>query len=164
MTFLPAEQYALIERAMPIACVDFVPVRLTVDGSVESGLILRESPFGQVWCHLGGRIQRGETVRDALQRHSIDTLGVGLLLEDDPQPRRVHQWFPDDMRPELVISHGTDPRKHAIGLSFVAELDGEPTARNEALDFQFVDAARLPEPMWPGSAKLIELLLGDYSS
>ena len=158
MTYLPSDEYARIERSMPIACVDFIPVRISVDGGVEVGLILRDSPFGRVWCHLGGRIQRGETIREALQRHSEDTLGVSLRLEDDPQPRRVHQWFPNDLRPELVIAHGNDPRKHAIGLSFVAELDGDATPRNEALDFCFVEVDRLPEPMWPGSAQLIELL------
>tara|TARA_B100000378_G_scaffold249645_1_gene223154 strand:+ start:208 stop:669 length:462 start_codon:yes stop_codon:yes gene_type:complete len=153
-----------MERSMPIACVDFVPVRNTADGHREVGVILRNSPFGKVWCHLGGRIQRGETIRDALQRHAADTLGTTLVLTDDPQPTRVHQWFPHDLQHDLEIDHGDDPRKHAIGLSFVVELDGDPSPQNEALDFAFVPADALPEPMWPGSAKLIELLLSDYSS
>ncbi|MDZ8170731.1 DUF4916 domain-containing protein [Microbacterium xanthum] len=164
MTFLPRDQYELIERTMPIACVDFVPVRTTADGHREVGLILRDSPFGQVWCHLGGRIHRGETIRDALQRHATDTLGTRLALDDDPQPTRVHQWFPSDLQPDLAIDHGSDPRKHAIGLSFIVELDGDPSPQNEALDFAFVPADALPEPMWPGSAKLIDLLLRDYAS
>ncbi|WP_196215798.1 DUF4916 domain-containing protein [Microbacterium sp. ZXX196] len=164
MTYLPREQYELIEQTMPIACVDFVPVRTAAAGHREVGLILRKSPFGEVWCHLGGRIQRGETIRDALQRHAVDTLGVRLVLEEDPQPARVHQWFPRDLQPDLTIDHGDDPRKHAIGLSFVVELDGDPAPQNEALDFTFVPANALPRPMWPGSARLIALLLGDYAS
>ncbi len=164
MTFLPHDQYELVERSTPIACVDFIPARTAVGGHRDVGLIFRDSPFGKVWCHLGGRIRRGETIRDALQRHATETLGTSLVLNADPQPTRVHQWFPSELQPNLAIEHGDDPRKHAIGLSFVVELESDPVPKNEALDFAFVPANMLPEPMWPGSAKLIELLVSNYSS
>ncbi|MGZ0711703.1 DUF4916 domain-containing protein (plasmid) [Coraliomargarita sp. W4R53] len=152
--FLPADLYAQIESSMPIACVDFVPVR-----DCKAGLILRHSPFGSVWCHLGGRIERGETIRDALRRHASDTLGVGLDLPLDPQPAYVYQWFPAAIRPNDGTVHGVDPRKHAIGLSFVVELEGEPAPQNEALDFEWFDRDALPEMMWPGSANLVRRLI-----
>lgn len=141
---------------MPIICVDFIPVRRT-KGRTEIGLILRDSPFGKVWCHLGGRIFRGETIADALQRHCQDTLNTNLILEPDPQPGHVYQWFPpaDTPRSAEDFSHGRDPRKHSIGLSFTAELDGVPSPRNEALDFGWFASPQLPEPLWPGCRDLL---------
>ncbi len=158
MSFLPDDLYATIERSIPVACVDFVPVRRSGTG-LEVGLILRRSPFGRVWCHLGGRIRYGETVRQAIVRHSVDTIGVIPIVAPDPQPDFVYQWFPPPVAPRDGTGHGNDPRKHAIGLSFLVEIDAEPDPGNEALDFRFADPLRLPDPMWPGSAQLIGELI-----
>lgn len=159
MTFLPADLYSQIEQSMPIACVDFVPVRTAVDGRREIGLILRDSPFGEVWCHLGGRVNRGETIAQALRRHARDTLDVDLAIEPNAQPDYVYEWFPPEIAPGDGTLHGDDPRKHAIGLSFVVELVGDPSPRNEASNFGWFPPEELPEPMWSGSADLIEALL-----
>jgi hypothetical protein len=75
------------------------------------------------------------------------------------QPDYVYQWFPADIAPTDGTAHGDDPRKHAIGLSFVVTVDGVPSPQNEALDFDYFDVAELPEPMWPGSADLLERVL-----
>lgn len=158
MTYLPDDVYALIERSMPIACVDFVPMRVTTGGRREVGLILRDSPFGHVWCHLGGRVNRGETIVGALRRHAADTLDVDLDIEPNAQPTYVYEWFPADVAPVDDTTYGADPRKHAIGLSFVVALNGDPKPRNEALDFGYFDLSALPAPMWPGSAELVGLL------
>lgn len=154
VNLLPDDLYATIERSMPMACVDFVEV---TDAGV--GLILRDSPFGQVWCHLGGRILRGETIADALRRHAHDTLRVELTLPADPQPGYVYQWFPDDIRPnDDGVDHGHDPRKHAIGLSFIVDFIGAAAPQNEALDYQHFAVDALPEPLWPGTAELLRRL------
>lgn len=160
MLFLPADLYALVEQSVPIACVDFVPERWDHSGrspQKQYGLIRRHSPFGEVWCHLGGRIGRGESVREALQRHADDTLAVSLELPDDPQPSYVYQWFPPDDRPRdaATLSFGDDPRKHAIGLSFVVDVLGEPVPRNEALEFGWFALDALPQPLWPGARTLL---------
>lgn len=159
MRFLPADLYARIEQSMPIACVDFVPVR-HVEGRIEIGLILRDSPFGRVWCHLGGRIARGESIADALQRHSRDTLDTDMILDLDPQPSYVYQWFPPEDRPESAqhFRHGEDPRKHSVGLSFTTQLAGDPRPRNEALDFSWFSPNAIPEPLWPGCRDLLARL------
>ncbi|MEN2740524.1 DUF4916 domain-containing protein [Microbacterium sp. X-17] len=162
MTFLPDELYAEIERSMPIACVDFVPIRQDDPSGATIGLILRDSPFGRVWCHLGGRILRGETLADALRRHADDTLGVELDLPLDPQPLLVYPWYPADVAPADGTPFGEDPRKHAIGLSFVVTMSGVPAPRNEAYEFRFFAPDALPEPMWPGSADLVARLLARY--
>ena len=82
-----------------------------------------------------------------------------MVLEHDPQPDFVYQWFPPTVAPDDGTAHGDDPRKHAIGLSFLVEIDGEPAPRNEALDFRYVEASALPDRIWPGSAELIAELI-----
>ena len=151
---LPADLYAQIEHSMPLACVDFVPVH---EGKV--GLIFRESPFGRVWCHLGGRVLRGETLAGALRRHAADTLAVDLVLPPDPQPGYVYQWFPPELMPDDELQHGSDPRKHAIGLSYAVEILGVPVPQNEALDFAWFSGDALPEPLWPGTAQMLDRLI-----
>ncbi|MBB5743395.1 ADP-ribose pyrophosphatase YjhB (NUDIX family) [Microbacterium ginsengiterrae] len=164
MSFLPPELYATLERSVPLACVDFVPVRESRAGSAEVGLILRDSPFGQVWCHLGGRIRHGETIAQAIQRHALDTLSIRVDIPEDPQPAWVYQWFPPEVAPVVDWAFGTDPRKHAIGLSFVTSLMGDPTPRNEALDFEFFSLDALPEPLWPGCEDLLGRMLSSSLS
>lgn len=156
MSYLPDALYAQIESSVPIACVDFVPVRVAGTGAREIGLILRDSPHGRVWCHLGGRVQRGETIAQALRRHAAETLGVDLSLALNPQPRYVYEWFPRDVAPTDGTTFGDDPRKHSIGLSFVVEIVGEPQAANEAIEFRYFAEDALPQPLWPGCKDLLD--------
>lgn len=153
MTYLPDDIYALIEGSVPILCVDFFPVEVG-SGGESVGLILRHSPFGEVWCHLGGRVRRGETLHAAVDRHARDTLGVGVRIEGD-QPAYVYQWFPPELAPADGTEYGDDPRKHSVGLTYLASLSGEPAPQNEALDFRFFPVDDLPAPLWPGSADLL---------
>lgn len=158
MAYLPDDIYHQIEQSMPIACVDFVATRTGLDGMREYGLIRRHSPYGEVWCHLGGRIHRGETIVQALQRHADDTLGVNLDLPIDPQPAYTYQWFPKTDAPTDGTPYGRDERKHSIGMAFLAELTGEPSPRNEAIDFAWFTSASMPEDVWPGCAHLFAKL------
>lgn len=142
---------------MPIACVDFVPVRdAPASGRREFGLILRDSPFGRVWCHLGGRIQRGETIAAAIRRHARESLDADVALPLNPQPDYVYEWFPPEIAPADGTAFGDDPRKHAIGLSFLVQLEGTALPRGEARDFAWF--TELPVPLWPGCLTLFERL------
>lgn len=160
---IPDELYRQIEQSMPIVCVDFLLRRRTDSGTAEIGLIRRASPYGEVWCHLGGRVRRGETLAQALRRHYDESLSGGdLVLGSDPQPAYVYQWFPDAIRPDVPIPMGHDERKHAVGLSFVLDVDGTPSFRpgGEGLELRFAPVHALPEPLWPGCAELFARLLG----
>ena len=158
MAYLADDLYRQIEESMPIACVDFVATRTADDGCSEYGLIRRHSPYGEVWCHLGGRIQRGETIAAALQRHAQDTIGVRLDLPIDPQPVYTYQWFPAADAPTDGTPFGRDERKHSIGMAFIAELTAAPNPRNEALDFAWFRSAQLPDRLWPGCEHLFARL------
>lgn len=159
--FIPDDLYACIEASIPIVCVDFVLVRRADDRVVQVGLIQRTSPYGLVWCHLGGRVKRGETIAQAIRRHLGDSLhGAHIDIGPDPQPVHTYQWFPSLIAPDDDLVFGSDERKHAIGLSFVIEEAGDPRAGNgEALDFRYFAPDALPETLWPGCRGLFEKLL-----
>ncbi|WP_425467261.1 DUF4916 domain-containing protein [Rarobacter incanus] len=152
-----------------------MPVKRNHLGQIDQvGLILRQSPFGHVWCHLGGRIVRGETVRDAICRHLTGTIrDLSLDISDDPQPAYVFQWLPPDLHQHLTeragpqqIPLGIDPRKHAIGLSYVFDSHGDGTVviGGEALEFRFYPVGKLPARLWPGCDELFtRMFASDYS-
>lgn len=128
--FLPASLWADIQQHVPIVCVDVLPMR---NDRTEYGLILRETADeGQKLCLVGGRILRNETVAEAVSRQLLTTLGPDISFDpgDDPQPAYVAQYFPEP-RPD----HSWDSRKHAVALTFVIDIAGSITPREEALDF-----------------------------
>jgi ADP-ribose pyrophosphatase YjhB (NUDIX family) len=165
--WLSDEEWQFVQANVPIPCVDIVPVRKTDQGNPEVGLILRNSPFEnrKLWCHVGGRIARGETIREAILRHCHLTLqGFNFDIEADPQPQYVKQWFPSKISPGGIGPlYGRDPRKHAVANSFLIWTDSLPTATpgGEALDFQWFSMNILPpeRETWPGTADLIVALL-----
>ncbi len=161
--FLPVEHFEEVQARVPVVCVDLVPVLRGPLGTVTHvGLIRRTSPFDgrEVWCQVGGRVRRSETLADAGNRHLVDALGVNAFAEPDPRPGCVMQWFPDRKGPRW----GSDPRKHAVSLCFLIDLSGlyEVQPNGEALDFAwFPVPVGLPpaDETWPGTDVLISRLL-----
>ncbi len=99
---------------------------------------------------------RGETITAALRRHATETIGIAPVLAPNAQPDYVYEWFPPPLAPSDGTVFGDDPRKHAVGLSYVLELSGAPQPRNEAIDFAFFDGQNLPGDLWPGCRELFE--------
>ena len=64
---------------------------------------------------------------------------IAITLTDDPQPVYVGQYFTSQRR-----IGGTDPRQHAIGLTFALEISGEIRPQGEALDFRWFEPGKLP--------------------
>jgi ADP-ribose pyrophosphatase YjhB (NUDIX family) len=160
--YLSAADLESARAAVPIVCVDLVPVRESATGHVEVGLVLREMPGREepVWCHLGGRIHRGETLRAALLRHLTETLhGVELDLPPDPQPASVVQYFPTTASVEPGLDAGYDPRQHAVALVFAVSPTGEPTAvpGGEGIEFRWWDPRDLESvaDVWPGTVQTV---------
>jgi ADP-ribose pyrophosphatase YjhB (NUDIX family) len=168
-TWLGDEAWAAVQQAVPIACVDLLPFRPAGPGTSEVGLVRRATPFGPDprWCHMGGRIRYGETLRDALLRHLHETVdGATVELPPDPQPAYVMQWFatPTD-RAGDGVAYGWDPRRHAVALCFAVTMAGDPVPvpGGEALEFGWFtieDVAAMGERLWPGTADLVARLAG----
>jgi hypothetical protein len=168
--WLDESMWDMIQGAVPIVCVDLVPVRRrTLSEGHEVGLIRRHTPFaGKIaWCQVGGRVHRGETIRDSLLRHLHGTLsGVRVDLPSDPQPGYVMQWFPvlPPSEPAAGVWYGLDPRRHAVALSFGVEIGGDPipVPGGEAMEFSWFAAEELDalrSELWPGTESLIQALL-----
>lgn len=163
MTRLDDDTWALVQQSVPIVCVDVVPYRLH-DDALQVGLIRR--PYAgdgePVWCHLGGRVEHGETTTEAVLRHIVTTVsGAVIAIEQDAQPHHVMQWFPQPR--EGCSDYGTDPRKHAVSLCWALplgdSLQAEPAGEGD--DFSWfttdLDGAR---PLWPGTETLVARTLG----
>lgn len=170
------DEWARIQATVPIACVDFVPVRRDGDGTVDQvGLIRRHHPDDGrlVWCHLGGRIRYGESVIDALERHRESTIDVVPEGDEDAEitfgllERPVlSQWFPQGAGPQATdgpgpFLYGEDPRKHSVSVGFSAEIIGVASVAtgrsdNEAVEFRWLPATELGHlEWWSGSKELV---------
>lgn len=139
--YLDQKTWELIQASIPVPCVDIYPVIRDSEGKITHlGMIERVAPFqgGRSWCHVGGRIFLNETVAEALNRHSVETLGVDISekLGDTPQPGWVEEYL--RVLPS-VDGHGYDPRKHAISLSFAIDYpeDTLNVVGGEGLKFQW---------------------------
>ena len=144
--WLSPDDWRWAQQALPIACVDVLPVRVA-DGRVgRVGLIHRDTPHqGRRWCLVGGRLWRDETFAGAAARQLRETLGPAVTFEpvaDDRQPDHVVQYFPAPRPGGLV-----DPRQHAVAVTFVVPLLADDVApAGEAFDFRWFAADRLPPP------------------
>ena len=142
--WLHAEGWRFVQEAVPITCVDVLPMSSRQGTPPQIGLILRDTPQqGRRWCLIGGRLLRNEPLKDAIKRQFLETLGneVKFELVADPQPLYVAQYFTFP-RPDT----GWDTRQHAVGLIFSVEVSGNHYASGEAHDFAFFSADSLPSP------------------
>jgi ADP-ribose pyrophosphatase YjhB (NUDIX family) len=142
---------------LPIVCVDVLPVRYDPGQRISGiGLIRRDSPFGPVWCHVGGRVLLGETLAEAARRHLKDSLESGGESAMATSPYFVNQYFREQREGE-----GWDPRKHAVAACFLAEFAPADTPKptgTEAIDFRWFGVDELPAEaeMWPGTMAMID--------
>ncbi|MEO7001320.1 MAG: DUF4916 domain-containing protein, partial [Ktedonobacterales bacterium] len=77
------------------------------------------------------------------ERQLHEALGdhISFHVVPDEQPLYVAQYI---QHPTHVFP--VDPRKHAIGLTYCLEIEGEPTAQGEALLFDWFSPDMLPSP------------------
>ena len=143
--WLAADDWARVQRSVPIACVDVVPVRLDDRRAVTHvGLIDRDVPHqGRRWCLVGGRLWRDESFSAGADRQLRETLGPAAAFEPvaiDRQPDHVVQYF-STSRPEGLF----DPRQHAVTVVFVVPwVGGEVAAGGEAYAFRWFAVADRP--------------------
>jgi ADP-ribose pyrophosphatase YjhB (NUDIX family) len=140
MRHLPAPIYSALKRLVPILCVDLLPINANDDGLV--GLVRRRGaqPGEKGWAMVGGRVYRNEPVEDAVLRHLVDALGDRVTLRSQPLIGPVvAEYFPHRQPDRLW-----DPRQHAVSLTYVARVWGDPVPQGEALGFDWFPGDALP--------------------
>jgi ADP-ribose pyrophosphatase YjhB (NUDIX family) len=154
---IPEDEYIAITRRVPILCVDILPLRTKPDPAI--GLIFRETYGGRRgWCLVGGAVLHNEPLRDAVQRHARTTLGGGASIEVSTLTLvHVIEYFS-----EPNIGDFYDPRKHAVALTYTAEVKGPIAPMGEALEFQWFAIEKLPEAgsFGFGQERVVQGLLG----
>lgn len=139
---LSKRNWQAIQRRVPVSTVDVLLIRKGTSGNSEVGLIWRDTPHqGHRWCLIGGRLLLNEPFRKAIVREIRGALGKGIrcTLHVPVQPIFVAEYFSQQRKGSLF-----DPRQHAVGLTFSAEIQGHVQTRGEALDFRWFDVDRLP--------------------
>jgi ADP-ribose pyrophosphatase YjhB (NUDIX family) len=122
----------------PVLAVDII-IELEGKGIV---LINRKNPpFG--WAMPGGFVDWGETLEDAAEREAEEETSLEVRLKT-----QLHAYS-DPTR---------DTRFHAITVVFAAEAEGEPVARDDAVEIGVFTEDKLPEPI----AFDHECILKDY--
>jgi ADP-ribose pyrophosphatase YjhB (NUDIX family) len=145
--WLSSSDWKFVQSAMPVACVDVLPVRFSPSrrGKLETvGLILRDTPQEQLkWCLIGGRLLYGEPLDTGVRRQVELTLGprVRSSLRFAQQPLYVAQYSPTGRKPFSL-----DSRQHSLGLTYTVEFKGEPIPAGEARLFQWFAPDDLPRP------------------
>jgi ADP-ribose pyrophosphatase YjhB (NUDIX family) len=151
---LPADLYATIQRSIPIACVDVVPLRV-LDGVAEVLLIRRDTAGeGLAWCLVGGRLTYDESLARAVLRQIRSTLGEHIHVASmDPHPNAVVQYLPG-----RIDGGPRDPRQHALGLTFLVHVEGHAQALGEAHAIGWFDVSALPDMGFGQRPELVALL------
>lgn len=129
---LPLEVYKLFTELMPIITVDMIPCRF-FEGRWQLGFIVRNTGLfkGKLWI-VGGRVNLGESIEEALNRNMESDLMVGMKLLPGLSwfnPAFVLQYYHQPDKPEeapLSPDFGHEPSKHCVSLTYLVELeDGE---------------------------------------
>jgi ADP-ribose pyrophosphatase YjhB (NUDIX family) len=139
--WIPEDEYTAITKRVPILCVDVLPLRTKPHPAI--GLIFRETyNGGRGWCLVGGAVLHNEPLPDALRRHVSTTLGQRASIEVSTlELADVIEYFT-----EPNIGDFYDPRKHAVALTYIAEVKGSVVPMGEALKFQWFAIEEPPEP------------------
>ena len=140
--WLDDAEWKRVQQAVPIVCVDVLPLRKGRDGIESVGLIYRDTPHqGRRWMLVGGRLLRNESLAEAAARQLRETLGSGVRFQIDPQaqPLYLAQYF--TVARELGQ---VDPRQHAVTANYAIAIEGGPVASGEAISFEWFPPDRLP--------------------
>lgn len=166
--FLPLNVFNLLTEISPVPCVDMIPCRRH-EGKWQLGFIRRNtgSRFkGKFWL-IGGRINLGESIQEALDRNMKSDLMVGMELLPGlswSNPAFVSQYYHapgDPSMPPILESSGLEkiqrddfghePSKHAVSLTYLVRLKSEEVSfgstahgGQEASGFEWFDAELLP--------------------
>jgi 8-oxo-dGTP diphosphatase len=93
----------------------------------------------------GGFVEWGETLEEACRREVLEETGLSIL-----SLRQLHAYS----------APSRDPRHHTISVVFLARVEGEPRAGDDAASIHIVSLEVLPESLCFDHAEI----LADYRS
>lgn len=143
--FLAKPIYDLIVDAVPIVCVDFLPVRFeSMNNDPQIGIITRATgPETGKPALLGGRVQKNETVSAAISRHLEGSLGETEFAyhqgNTEDQPFYLGQYTHAP-----TAEGGYDPTKHSIAPTYLIDINEPGIVRDEASDFRWIGFDEIP--------------------
>jgi len=162
-SWLSDDDLETVRGRVPMVYVEAVPVRLDELGRVTHvGLLLRAMADGTISrAIVSGRVQWGETLRQALGRNLDKDLGPAAFprIPAAPTPFTIAEYMPD---PTLTGYH--DPRQHAVSMAFVVPIEGECAPSQQALDFIWITSDEAAGPgvgaeMTGGQDRIVRLAL-----
>lgn len=142
--WLDDDELELVRRRVPMVYVEAIPVRVDASGWVEHlGLLLRANDEGVMTrTFVSGRINYGESIREALLRHLEKDLGAMALPQLPPSiaPFTIAEYTP------FPWSRLTDERQHAVSLVFLVPVSGECDPRQDALEISWLAPEEALDP------------------
>lgn len=136
--------YDFIVQFKPLPCVEVVPVRRMSDNQL--GVIIRATgPEKGKLAVMGSGVNKNESISNAILRTLQTDLGInsfefyGSITEETPF--RVGQHLHSPKTSEDIPY---DPTKHAVGVAYLVEINGDPSPRNEASDFFWITRDQIP--------------------
>ncbi|MDP2874116.1 MAG: DUF4916 domain-containing protein [bacterium] len=138
--------YEMGVEILPVVCADVIPVKKD-GGLIKVGVILRATgPESGKLAVIGGRVRRDQKISDAISKHLKTDLAISQWTfhpdNSEEHPFYVQQYF---QRSNSNDKFGYDPTKHAIAMTYLIEIEGEPKPKNEANSFVWVTEAEIPE-------------------
>jgi len=143
--YVSDELYSQVTATFPIICVDVIPFDAKTN---RIGIITRATgkEAGNL-ALIGGRIQKNESIQEAINRHLVNDLQVNEFTfysgNTATRPFYVQQYFHRDTAENG--SDGYDPSKHSIGLNYIINIDETPIAKAEAANFLWINESEVPE-------------------
>ncbi|MBU4360619.1 NUDIX hydrolase [Patescibacteria group bacterium] len=138
------------EMGVFITMIASGPVIVQEKGGVKKILLVKEGtkPIDELkWKFCGGRLKRGETLRETAIREAKEEIGIEVKLIADLPVIELWNEVPESSseKPELMIL-----------VHYLAEITDEPKAGEEVKAMKWFDINNLPDNCAPNVKPIIE--------
>lgn len=143
-SYVSDELYNQVTASFPIVCIDVIPYDPKTN---RIGVIIRATgkESGKM-AVIGGRIQKNESIKQAISRH----LATDLQLEEftfykgntEARPFYIQQYVHGDTATNSFTAY--DPSKHSIGLTYIIHITDMPKPTSEAAAFHWIAQSEIP--------------------
>lgn len=147
--------FQTIQKSIPIACVDLIILRRN-KGVTETLLVKRKLyPEEGKWCLIGGRILKGEYVKDTVKRQAFKELGISVNI--------LAPW--SEIMPLSTFSDpSSDKQKHFVVLVYPVVIT-KGKLKKEGPEFsetKWFEINKLPKIIGFGQKKWLQAFTKTY--